>query len=197
MDGFSGNGYGGLTQAFGTRIRFVVPPKARGFTRVTKLVYTAGGTAHTLTVARPIGATTANGSAASGQPVINLTADPGPAGNLIATNDLLAIRETDGVTRLYTVSSVATLAVTLTTNLVAGVANLASVWDFGVLADTDPATGLAHPTWRLPASVATTYEDREAGVVASHVAESPLLVDSNNITAQGYLDQISWAYTRE
>lgn len=197
MNSFGGNGVGGLTAAAGTRIRFLIPPVVRGYTRITKLVYTAGATAHTLTVPRPIGKTTANGSAAAAQAVINLTADPGPTGNLIQANDLLAIRETDGVTRLYIVSSVATLAITLTTNLVAGVANLASVWNFGILGDTDPITGRAHPTLRGIVLVTTTYEDREGGVIAGHEVDSPVLVDSDNATNAGVLEQLSWSYTRE
>lgn len=196
MEAFGGNGYTGLTQSAGTRIRLVVPPNTRGYSRVTKLVYAAGATAHTLTFARPIGKTTANGSAASGQAVINLTADPGPSGNAINTSDLLAIRETDGVTRLYTVSSVSTLAITLTGNLTAGAANGAKVWNFGALGDTDPTTGLVHPTLAAAASPTTvSQEDREGGVIATHERDSPILIDSNNATNAGTFTQISWTYT--
>ncbi len=195
MNAFGGNGSGSQTQTAGTRIRQLIPPRPRTLARITKLVYTAAGTAHTLTVARPINKTTASLAAAASQAVINLTADPGVTGNLIAANDLLAIRETDGVTRLYIVSSVSTLAITLTTNLTAGAAAGASVWNFGILTDTDPRTGVAHPTLAGTASVASTYEDREGGVIAGHEVDSPLLVDSNNATAAGTLNQLSWSYT--
>lgn len=194
MNAVGGNGTGGLTQPFGTRIRFLIPPRPRGYTRISKLVYTAQGTAHTVTCARPIGDTTAAGAAA-GQAVIVLAADPGVTGNLLNTNDLLAVREADGVTRLYIVSSISTLTVTLTTNLTAGTTAGASVWNFGALTDTDPVIGTAHPTLRGIASATTSYEDREGGVFASHETDSPLLVDSNNITAQGTLEQLSWSYT--
>lgn len=197
MNNFGGNGFGSQTQTAGTRIRQLIPPRQRGIARITRVVYTAAGTAHTLTFARPIGRTTASVAAASGQAVINLTADPGVTGNLIAANDLVAVRETDGVTRLYIVSSVSGLAVTMTSNFTAGVAAGASVWNFGLLTDTDPRTGLAHPTLLPPASATTTYEDREGGVIAGHEPDAPLLVDSNNASAAGTLQQVSWSYTAD
>lgn len=195
MLAFGGNGQGTRTAAAGTRIRYLMQPNTQGRLRVSKAVYTAQGTAHTLTFLRPIGRTTASSAAAAGQAVINLTADPGPAGNLIAANDLLAIRETDGVTRLYVVSSVSTLAITLTANLAAGAAAGAKVWNFGVAADTNPADGAAHPAFAGTASAATTYEDRENGVVATFERDDPILFDSDNATAAGTLNQISWGFT--
>lgn len=197
MNSFGGNGVGGLTASAGTRIRFLIPPRVRGITRISKWVYTAGVTAHTLTAARPIGRTTASAAAAAGQAVINLTADPGVSGNLIAANDLLAIRETDGVTRLYTVSSVSGLAITLTGNLTAGAAAGAAVWNFGILGDTDPVTGAAHPTLVGTASATSTFEDREGGVIAGHLTDAPILVDSNNATNAGTIQQLSWSYTKD
>jgi len=192
---FGGNGVGGVTAAAGTRFRFLIPPRLRGYTRVSKLVYTAGATAHTVTACRPIGKTTASAASTATATVINLNADPGPSGNALAANDLLAVRETDGVTRLYTVSSVATLSITLTGGLTAGLAAGGSVWNFGVTGDTDPTIGRAHPTWRGVASDTSTYEDREGGVVAGHEADAPILIDSDNATDQGYLDLLSWSYT--
>lgn len=195
MIAYGGNGAGNLTQAAGTVISFLIPPHLSGFTRISKVVYTAGTTAHTLKFCRPIGKTTASAAAAAGQAVINLTADPGPTGNPIAANDLLAIRETDGVTRLYTVSSVATLAITLTGNLTAGAAAGASVWTFGVIGDTDPVIGTAHPSLGGTASATTTYEEREGGLFASHLKDSPILFQSNNATVAGTLQQLNWGYS--
>lgn len=198
MLAFSGNGVPSQTQTAGTLIVQLIPPHREGVTRITKAVYTAAATAHTMTIARAIGRTTASSAAASGQAVINLTADPNTSvggSNAIAANDILAIRETDGVTRKYVVSSVSTLAITLTTNLTAGAASGADVWSFGVLGDTDPRSGAAHPTLTLPASATTTYEDREAGVMASFARDEPLWVSINNATNAGTLVQLSYAYT--
>lgn len=190
-----GNGIGKNTASAGTRIKVLIPPDTRGYTRITKIVYTAQATAHTLTIARPIGRTTASAYAASGQAVINLTADPNPSGNAIATNDLLAIKETDNVVRLYTVSSVATLAITLTSNLSVGVAQGAKVWSFGILGDSVPETGRAHDTLDGTASQTTEYEDREAGLFASFYRDEPILFDSDNATNAGTLKQLTYAYT--
>lgn len=194
MNSFSNNGTGTLTAVAGTAIRYLVQPNRNGKVRASKMVYTAGATAHTATFLRPIGRTTASAAAASGQAVINLTADPGVSGNLIAANDLLAIRETDGVTRLYTVSSVSTLQITLTSNLTAGAAAGAKVWNFGVTGDTNPADGAAHPAFALASGAATTFTD-DNGFVATFATDDPLLLSINNATNAGTLNQFSWGYT--
>lgn len=197
MQAYGGYGFGKKTIAFGTRIQRLVPPKVGGILRITNLVYTAAGTAHLLTLARPIGRTTLSAAAAGAQAVVNLTADPGAAiSNAIAANDYVAVRETDNVTRFYKVSSVSTLAITLTANLVTGAAAGAKFWFFGILTDTDPVTGEAHPTFDGTASVTSTYTDREVGVVATLQADDPILFDSDNGTATGILAQLSFGYTK-
>lgn len=197
QDVVGGNGLGALTQAAGTAIRRVIPGLVAAIARISKLVYTNGATLHTVTIARPIGSTRTSGAGASGQAVINLVADPGPSGNALAANDLLVIQEADGVQRLYIVSAVSSLAITLTANLVAGVAANAWVWNFGILGDTDPRIGEAHQTLSLPASGTTTYSDDMGGVIGGHRKNEPLLVSVNNITNAGTLNQLSWFYTRE
>jgi hypothetical protein len=210
MNSFSGNGDGGKSQAFGTRIQVLIPPDKRGKTRISTLSYLDAGTAHTLTTLRPIGRTKVNGAAASGQAVVNIVADPGvatgfvnPLNNVaivntngIAANDLVAIRELDGITRFYKVSSVSTLAITLTANLVAGCAGGEDFWDFGITTDTDPRTGSAHPALKSGAgSTVTTFNERDNGVVATIGADEPILLDSNNATAAGTFTAYSWGYT--
>lgn len=197
MNGFGGNGFGKKTANAGTAINRLVPPKPQNFTRVSKIVATAGVTAHTVTALRPLGRTKTSAVAAAGQAVVNLVADPGPSGNGIAANDLVAIREVDGVTRLYTVSSVSTLAITLTGNLTAGAAKGADFWDFGIATDSDPRTGEAHQAFAVAASATTTYTDTEGGVVASIGVDEPILLQNNNATNAGSIDQVSFAYTRE
>lgn len=198
MISFSGNGAGNLTATAGTAIRYLMPPHTQGRTRVSKCVYTAAGTAHTLTFLRPIGRTTAAANAAAAQADVSFATQPGASGNNLAANDLVAIRETDGVTRLYTVNAVPGSypgTVTLTGNLVAGVAAGAKIWNFGVVADTNPADGAAHPGLAAGASATTTYEDREAGVVAGFATDDPVLFNSNNATAAGTLVHLTWAHT--
>ncbi len=68
---------------------------------------------------------------------------------------------------------------------------------FGVLGDTDPAIGTAHPTWTLPASATTTYTEDTAGVVAGHVPDAPIYLSVNNITNAGTIRQTIWFATRD
>jgi hypothetical protein len=203
MNSYYGNGAGNLTATAGTPINCLIPPSPvgrGGFTRVSKVVDTPGTTAHVGTFLRPLGNTTLSAAAAAAQSVIALTADPGPSGNGIAANDWIAIRRAaDGITRLYQVSSVSGLNVTLTANLAAGLglAKGDKVWMFGAVGDTDPRTGNAHPGLNFPASTTTTYEDRENGVCATLGTDEPILVQIDNATAASKLNQVSYGYTRE
>lgn len=198
MNSFSGNGIGNKTAAAGTAITFLIPPHQLGFTRITKLVQTTGNTTHNLTHLRPIGKTQAYAASAAGINTVNTTAEMGATGNALAANDLVAIRETDNVTRLYTVSAVPAgypNNVTFTANLTAGVAQGAKMWNFGLFSDTDPVIGMAHPSVRGIANTTTSYEDREGGIFAGHEVDSPILFYSANGTNAGTLEQLSWGYT--
>ena len=200
--GFGGNGFGTTTQTAGTVIQVLVPPDRRGFTRVSKFVYTAQGTAHTGTFLRPLGRTTVAAAAAAAQTDLVLTANPGTTAayggitNGIAANDFIAVRtKSDNITRLYKVSSVSTLTITLTANLTVALAVGDDVWFFGITTDTDGRTGQAHPAFTLTASAATTVSDSDGGVVASLLPDEPILFNSNNATAAGTLNQLNYAYT--
>lgn len=195
---FGGNGYGNLTQTAGTKIRYLVPPFPGAVSRITKVVYTAAGTAHTLTFLRPIGRTTAAATGAAGQANVSFAAEPGAGANILAANDNVAIRETDGITRNYLVSSVPGAypgTVVLTTNLVAGVVSGSKIWNLGVETDTDPATGLAHPALAGTASVTSTYQDSDGGVVGGTAQDDPILFSSNNATAAGTLNHLTHSNT--
>lgn len=197
IGGFGGNGYGKQTQTAGTVINRLLPPNKNGRLRVTKVSATASTTAHTLTALKSLGRTTASSAAASGQAIVNFAADPGAGiSNAIAANDFVAIRESDA-TRVYKVSSVSTLAITMTTNIVTGVAVNADIWFFGVAADTDPSTGEAHQGFAIGASAQTVLSDAEGGVIATPKVDEPILLQDNNATAAGSIDQVSWTYTRE
>jgi hypothetical protein len=194
MNSFSNNGTGTLTAVAGTAIRYLIQPNVNGKVRASKMVYTAAATAHTATFLRPLGRTTTTAATDAAGTVINLAADPGVTGNGIAANDLLAIRETDGITRLYTVSSVSSLAITLSSGLTAGVASGGKVWNFGVTGDTNPADGAAHPAFALASGGATTFTD-DNGFVGTFVRDDPLLLSVNNLSNAGTLNQFSWGYT--
>ena len=195
---FGGNGQGTKTATAGTKIRYLMQPNINGYTRVTKIVYTAAGTAHTLTLLRPIGRSTASAAAAASATALPVAAEMGPSGNALAANDLIAVRETDGVTRFYTVSAVpGGYPGNVTINaLVAGVALGGKIWNFGVEADTNPADGNAHPAVAGTASVTSTYQDSDGGVVATFAKDDPILFTSDNATAAGTLNQLTFSFTQ-
>lgn len=165
----TGRSYGRLTQTAGTAIVRLIQPIAGAIARLMYLVYNAGATAHTLTVMRCLGQTTVASAAAGGQQVINITADPGKysttfpngtssvADNNISANDYVVYQCADGTFVVDTVSSVSTLAITMTNNLpTGGVAAGAPFWFFGITTDTNPSDGLAHPFFNMPQSTITT-----------------------------------------
>lgn len=190
-----GTGLGGGTQNAGTVIQFLAPPRSGAYTRLTTVTYVAGSTAHTVTYMRPIGKTTTSAAAAASQAVINLTADPGPSGNGIAANDFLAWQNSDGTFSFDKVSSVASLAITMTNSLSKAVSSGAPVWDFGITSDTDPRTGVAHPAYVTTASAANTQTDSVGGVVAALAPFEPILLNSDNASNAGKFTQITVAYS--
>lgn len=197
--GFGGKTHGKVTAAAGTVFTACLQPRAGGFTRVSTLRYSTGNTAHTITMMRPIGRTTAAAAANAATNTLTLTADPNPSGNALAANDYIAVRESDGITRQYTASAwnSTTKVVTINSNFVAAVAVGTKVWGFGVIGDTDPNAGGAHPT--VPSGAANTtvtYTDAVGGVVASHEQDSPILLHSGNATGAGSIDVVNYAYTK-
>lgn len=123
----------------------------------------------------------------------SLAGDPSPPGNPLGSGDLVVIRETDGVTRLYTVSSFSAGTVVFTTNLVAGVAAGSRFWNFGQLTDTDPFTGLPHEVYELEPSTVVDWVS-PTGFISSHLPDQPLLVSIDNLIAAGYILRLVHAY---
>jgi hypothetical protein len=129
--------------------------------------------------------------AGPGVATFSLAGNPGPPGNALAAGDLVAVRETDGVTRLYTVSSLSAGTLVLTTNLIAGVAVGSKAWNLGNVTDVDPFTGLAHDQFDLPAGVVTALES-EVGIISSHLPDQPLLLDITQLTNAGLVVHANW-----
>lgn len=193
---FGGNIITNRTEAADTAIVQAVGANAAGRTRITKISYTCAGTAHTLTVMRPLAKTTTSATASSGQAVIKLTDDPGAAiSNSIAANDFLVLGLDSGVYKEVKVSSVSGLDITLTANLGAALTKGATVWFYGVVGDTDTKTGLPHPKWTTPTSATTNYTGDGELLVNSHDINQPLVVHSSNVTAAGTIVEIIWKFT--
>lgn len=191
---FGGNGLGQKTATAGTEILHLVPPLKNAYTRMTRLAYRAGATAHNLTAMRPLGTTTLAANAAASQAVIVLSAQP-QAGNNVAAADYLAWEAPDGTVRFGKVSSATGLSITMTANLAVAVVAGAKVWFFGAITDLVPQTGEAHPIFSGVASVTTVYSDTSAGILATFGKYEPILVHSGNATNAGFLEGISYVYT--
>lgn len=193
------NGCGALTApAAGTPFLVALPAKGGLKTTLDSLLYTPGDTSHTLTAMRALGHTTLSANAAASQAVINLTAQPGPTGNAIAANDFLVIRRaSDGALFAVKVSSVATLAITLTAVLASALVAGDEVFFYGVPADTDPLNaGLTHPSFPLATGAQRTVSNATGnGVVSSNKNNEPMLLHINNVTTAGAFDRAAWLYT--
>jgi hypothetical protein len=210
-------GYGKLTTTANTVIQQLVRPFRAAWTKVTGFKYSGSSTTHTGTFRMSIGTTTLSAAAATGQAVVNLTAQPTQARN-VAASDFLVIEYQD-TTRVGTatgaetgelnydlvkVSSVSTLAITLTANCPHAYANGARVWLMSLDTDAIPGycgTGTANtnPKYDLYTTAATELPSNAlaaaGGLVSSNHAYEPLVFESNNATSAGtleYLTAIGW-----
>lgn len=200
LPAFGGNVLGMKTAAAGTAFVHLVPPppaNKRGYTRILQFGYTAGNTAHNVGVMLALGSTTTSAASNVNTNTLTLTADPGPTGNGIAANDYIAVEHSDGTVLPYTVSAwnSTSKVLTINSNLAAAVANAATLWDFGVVADADPLTGVAHK--QFPTTVNATVTRTFATGIKSHTTRAPILIYSPNATGAGVLDAVEYAYTVE
>lgn len=188
--------YGYQTQTAGTRINQLVQGKADHYTYVTKLTYQAGSTAHSLALMRKVSETTLSAAAAASQAVINLTADPGTGTNpgAIAAGDHVAIKRPDGRWHHGVVSSVASLAITLTANVpTGGLASGARVIFYGAPGDTDHT----ERTYNAPASATTTFPAVGDGVLCRSLGvDEPVIFSSDNASNAGFLRHLAAEFSR-
>jgi hypothetical protein len=188
------------TETADTLIEGVIPPKKGCRTRVMKATYRSGTTAHVLTLMKPLGKTTLTAAAAASQAVVNITADPG-LGTLpgaIAANDYVVLRKkSTGLCYLHKVSSVSTLAITLTANLAVALEAGDDFFFYGVTTNLATAIADGQMSLETTASAVNTYEGTAAGegCFQSNGDDEPLIFSSNNATAAGFLRHIGVAYT--
>ena len=163
--------YGRKTANAGTKIVQLIEPMPNAVPHLLHVAVTTAATAHILTVLRPLNKTTTSAAAAASQAVINITADPGDytgirtSDNGIAANDYCVYQCTDGTWVVDTVSSVSTLAITMSNNVpTSGVSSGAPFWFFGVETDTNPNDALAHPRYNLAASGLNQFGSPSASV---------------------------------
>lgn len=202
--------YGRKTETAGTVIVQLIEPWPGAYTRVTGLRVSTLGTAHILTVLRPLNMTTASAAVAAGGTSLVLSAQPGDynangtvatADNNIATNDYVVYQNADGsyVGEIVTVSS---LTLTITAAVTGGIAAGAPVWFFGIVTDTNPANNQAHPRFNLAANTTTTF-GRSDGIttIPDHKSmnvgngkNQPLLLIIDNGTAASTIESLGVEY---
>lgn len=195
QNGYGGNVLGRANAAANTVVYAVIPGLRNRFTALAKLNYTNGNTANSFTVMRPIGRSTVAAAANSSVATLTLSSDPSPSGNTIAAGDQCVVESADGTYRLGQVNTAGwaanTKIVTFTANNAANVAAGAKFFNLGIFTDTDPISGLAHPT--IP-TVANTTGDAFSATVAGirgWAAGDPLLIynpNATNATVQNFAE---------
>ncbi len=177
------------TETLDTVIRAFIPPKARTKILITTFKYTAAATAHVLSIIQVRGRTTVASDAAASQKVVNLVAQP-EAGNDVAAADLMAFELANGLVIFDVVASVVTLAITMTVNFAQIVKAGSPVWFFGVAGDSGV------DTLALKLSTQTSHVDDLAGVISATEQGDPLILESDNATAAGFLNIIAGIYAK-
>ena len=153
--------------------------------------YLAAATAHTMSFMYPGSSTgtrnTTSATAASGQKVMNVTNAPlDPAGNATASGDIIAYQLPTGVWEFNTVASLATLAITLTTNIAISVAASAKVRIFGIVAD-----GAVHNI----GMTASIYNQQSGHIILINpYVGDPWYVSADNATNAGFLNSLLFGY---
>jgi hypothetical protein len=215
----SNGNFGSKTATAGTAITRMIPPRGKSTDKklrgiLTTFSYTSLGTAHTISLIREFANTPVFSAAVGGQKVVVLTVDPGlfPKGpnaqtSLVAAaataaGDFLVFETPDGAFYFDMVASVATgaspgtLSVTMTNNLpTGGIAQNAIAWLLKAPGGNDVWTGLVNEQLLPPISATFAYQDIENGIFGAFKPYSPVIVTSNNITAAGTINNMSWVYT--
>ena len=182
----------------GTAFLSIVPPSGDGIPIFRKLLYTTGTTPHTVTLLRCIGATTTNAPAESGQATIDLKSidlTPGGGENL-ADDDYIAWIDKYGAIHFdKLLGAPSGNTVTLDGNLDEDVLYDAIVYGFY---EVGRAT---HQQFTTPASetvdlsgMMAGYGSFAGGQYNRSGAGDPVLIHSNNLTAQGWLVLASGDY---
>ena len=215
-----------LSAAGGTPFIVPIPFHPRRKAKLTYLQYTPPANAQQLTLMSPFtkfaalvapavaGATTFQIGADPGKYSLNLfpgatIPEPSVADNPISANHIVAIQGPDRILTVFKVASVAVAnniwTITISTAgapyataiPTQGYPTGARMFFFGLLTDTNPLTGLAHPTVPLASSTPLTLGANNQTVFESNEREEPILIYSNNATLAGTLNWASGVYADE
>ncbi len=179
------------TESLGTAIDEEIPGQNGKRLALVGFDYLCGSTAHTLKVLHcgslAGSRTTASADAAISQAVLNVTDAPtDPAGAATASGDIIAYQVTGGGWEFNIVSSLSTLAITLTNNIAIAVLSGAAVRIFGVIGDG------FNFSFGLTASVVTHFDDTI--LCQAPFVGDPLYVSNANPTAQSFQNNLLFAY---
>lgn len=197
--------YGYLTKTAGTIIQQLIRPFKGARTKITWLKYTCGTTVHIGLIKMPIGTTALSAAAAAGQAVITLAAQPTAARNIAVADYIVVERKETASGRglatweLYllhastapVVNSDGTITVTLAANVAGAHLIGQKVWLMSLSTDVVPGYNQVCTVYSLTVS-ATTELPSNALAAAGGIASSwgdyePLVFESNNATAAGFL----------
>lgn len=182
------------TATAGTAFTGLVWPKAASVARIVKMSYLCGSTAHTLSILKSQGTTTVTTAAAASATTLILANTAPYTGETLAASDYVVVTHTDGSYGAYLISSISGSTITIPA-LSVGVAAGSTLWAMYEVARTvGPAPSIQH---LVTVSVDNIYftESPEVGMAAGGTNE-PLLIHSNNATAQGWLRHVNAIYTR-
>jgi hypothetical protein len=184
-----GGTFGKKTETAGTAIVRVIPPKPVRQARVRALWYDNAGTAHTITLMRPLSSSTASVAADAGQTDITVnSALPDAGGNPPAAGDLVIFKDVTGAWDYGEVSSYSNLVITLTANLTSQIPAGNTIYFMGA-----PADHADEGQFPAKASVRTVLENILFTTVNTN---QPILVHSNNGTAAGTLEMVTFDYPK-
>ncbi len=180
--------YGSLTQTAGTVITRLIPPRTSLRARITDMIYTAGTTAHTVSIMPTLVEGQITQDANSGQAVINvdtIPTNPFDSG-ILAGSDWVSFKYEDGTWEHTTVSSVSAAAITLVANLSRNVdANTKIYYHFA------PAD---HTNRRITAAASATLNIANGNVCTAPTKSQPIIVHSDNATVAGTLVKVGYTY---
>jgi hypothetical protein len=177
--------YGVTTANAGTAFLRLVEPRRNSKARVTSMNYRSGSTAHTLTVMKPVAVTVAPEGADADQDEILLETGSPFTGEALAASDYLAWENANGGFNFGVVASLAGNVVTLAANVPIAIPAGALVWAFYEVGRS------AHQVHSPAASTTTLFSDAISGVAEPNNFYQPLLIHSNNATAQSWLVNVS------
>lgn len=195
-----------------------IAPAPRAYTHVSSLAYLDSGTAHQATIMRPLNWTYLAAALAANGTALSLAADPGvystnykyplpggltkPSGvadNAIAASDYVAFQLRDGSWYFGTITSGSGTSPVLASavpNVTGGGADKYTiVYFFGVAADLNPQTLLAHHYFLSTAgSARVEFLGQGSGTVPSLNPGDPMIFYSANATNAGTLSSLSGFY---